>query len=68
MEVYSRRSACLEGWLLNPGKRNPEWVLMRWLKWHRVAVEAIDFPFRRVRADGSVFALDRGIGASGPGA
>ncbi len=68
MEIYARRSAFLEGWLLNPGRRNPEWVLMRWLKWHRVAVKAIDFPFRRVRADGSVFPLDHGIGASGPGA
>ena len=61
MEIYARRSAFLEGWLLNPGNRNPEWVLMRWLKWHRVAVEPIDFPFRRVRADGSISLLDHCI-------
>ena len=67
MEIYSRRSAFLEGWLLNPGRRNPEWVLMRWLKWHRVAVHGIGFPFRRVRADGSIFPLDREISASGSG-
>lgn len=62
MEVYCRRSAFLEGWLLNPGTRNPEWVLMRWLKWHRLSVHSVDFPFQRIRADGTVFPLDQELG------
>ena len=62
MEVYARRSGFFEGWLLNPGQRNPEWVLKRWLEWRRVRVEKMDFPFRRVRADGSEFGLDHEIG------
>ncbi|WP_367871112.1 hypothetical protein [Luteolibacter sp. Populi] len=62
MEIYARRSAFVEGWLLSPGRRNPEWVLKRWLKWRRMEVRMIEFPFRRVRADGSVFPLDQQLG------
>lgn len=61
MEIYARRSAFMEGWLLNPGRRNPEWVLKRWLKWRKMQVRMIQFPFQRIRADGQVFPLDRAL-------
>lgn len=59
MDVYARRSAFFDGWMLNPGRENPEWVLMKWLARNRVDVKLIDFPFQRIRGNGEVFRLDR---------
>lgn len=63
MEVYSRRSAFFDGGLLNPGKQNPEWVLMKWLKRNNLRIIPTDTVFQRVRADGSVCPLDRELGS-----
>jgi hypothetical protein len=59
MEVYARRSSFFDGWMLNPGKENPEWILKKWLSRNRLEVKFIDFPFQRIRGNGEVFPLDK---------
>lgn len=61
MEVYCRRSAFFDGSMLHPNRKNPEWVLAQWLKRNNIPVVFVDFPFQRIRANGSVFELDQGI-------
>lgn len=61
MEVYARRSAFFDGFMLHPSCRNPEWVLMKWLERNKLRVMATDVVFQRVRADGGVFPLDRDL-------
>lgn len=65
MAVYAGRRAFFDGWMLHPDHHNPEWVLMKWLQRNRIRIEPTDFMFQRVRADGAVFSLDRGM-AAGP--
>jgi len=59
MEVYARRSAFFDGFMLHPSHRNPEWVLMKWLERNRLRIARTDMVFQRIRADGSVFSLDQ---------
>lgn len=63
MDVYARRSAFFDGWMLNPGQENPEWILKQWLSRNRLPVKFIDFPFQRVRGNGDVFHLDQAFKA-----
>lgn len=61
MEVYARRSSFFDGWMLNPTRQNPEWILMKWLQRNRIDVRQIEYPFQRIRADGTVFPLDQSL-------
>jgi hypothetical protein len=59
--IWSRRTAFVDGCLLNPGDSNPEWFLMKWLERNRIRPSLLDFVFQRVRANGEVTERDRNL-------
>ncbi len=61
MGIYCCRTAFADGWLLGGGQGNSEQILMKWLARNRVRTELLDFTFQRVRANGEVTAMDRGL-------
>ncbi len=64
IKVWSNRAAFADGWLLKAGGESSEWLLRKWLERNRVAVEFLDFTFQRIRANGEVAAMDRGLTAA----
>lgn len=56
--IWANRTAYLDGWLLNAGKGNSEWHLMKWLQRNRIQTETLELVFQRVRADGRVTEMD----------
>ena len=59
--IWARRTAFVDGCLLNPGDANPEWILMKWLERNRIRPKFLDFVFQRVRANGEVTERDRDL-------
>lgn len=66
MEAYARRSAFFDGFMLNPSRHNPEWVLMKWLERNQLRVAPTNIIFQRIRADGSIFPVDLELGGLQP--
>jgi hypothetical protein len=62
LRVYCRRRQFFEDQLPNKALRNPESVLQAWLELNGVQVKGINFPFQRVRADGSIWHKDEAVG------
>ena len=52
--IWARRTEFLDGWLLNAGKGNSEWLLMKWLQRNRILTTSLGLIFQRVRANGLI--------------
>lgn len=61
IKVWSNRADFADGWLLNPGLKSSEWLLMKWLERNHSPVHYLDLVFQRIRSDGNIAEMDRGI-------
>jgi predicted O-methyltransferase YrrM len=59
--IWSQRVAFAEEWLERAKGETAEWLLMKWLEENRVRVGFMDFTFQRIRANGQVVEIDRGV-------
>ena len=64
IRIWSNRSAFADGWLLKAGGESSEWLLLKWLERNGIKPDFLDFVFQRVRANGEVAEMDRGLRAA----
>lgn len=61
IRIWSNRAGFAEEWLLRANDESAEWLLMKWLEKNRVRVGFMDVRFQRIRANGEVDKMDRGL-------
>jgi len=62
MRAYCKRLQFYLQQLSNPELRNPESVLLAWMNQNNIAINRLDLPFKRVRADGRICGRDLSVG------